>query len=227
MKKIVLARLWFAATALVVAVGIVVQLVATAQLDSGFFDSRAGRIVNVFCFFTIQSNLIVMVTCALLAVRVGRKPSWFWVLRLDGVLCITVTFVVFHLALADLQDLEGLARTADFLLHTASPVLCLIGWLFFGPRGRTSWRIVRLAVLFPVGWLVFALVRGRLVGDYYPYPFLDVGDYGHPLVPCSTQRPSLCCSSASRPAPTCWTAASAAPIPSSCAVANGRGGHSS
>jgi hypothetical protein len=181
-NKIVLARLWFAATALVVAVGIVVQLVATAELDSGFFDSRAGRIVNVFCFFTIQSNLIVMVTCALLAVRVGRKPRWFWVLRLDGVLCITVTFVVFHLALADLQDLEGLARTADFLLHTASPVLCLIGWLFFGPRGRTSWRIVRLAVLFPVGWLVFALVRGPLVGDYYPYPFLDVGDHGYPRV---------------------------------------------
>ncbi len=182
MKKIVLARLWFAATALVVAVGIVVQLVATAQLDSGFFDSRAGRILNVFCFFTVQSNLIVMVTCALLAVRVGAKPTWFWVLRLDGVLCITVTFVVFHLALADLQDLEGLARTADFLLHTASPVLCLIGWLFFGPRGRTSWRIVRLAVLFPVGWLVFALVRGPLVGDYYPYPFLDVGDHGYPRV---------------------------------------------
>ena len=98
-------RLWFAATALVVFVGLLVQLVVTAQLDSGYFDSRAGRVANVFCFFTIQPNIIVMVTCAMLAVRVARKPTWFWVLRLDGVLCITVTFLVFHLALSDLHEL--------------------------------------------------------------------------------------------------------------------------
>ena len=103
-------------------------------------------------------------------------------LRLDGVVCIAVTFVVFHVALADLHDLQGLAKVADFLLHTASPLLCVIGWLVFGPRGRTSWRTVRLAAIFPVAWLVFALVRGPLVGDYYPYPFLDVGAHGYPRV---------------------------------------------
>jgi hypothetical protein len=176
------ARLWFATTAVAVAVGLVVQLVATARLDSGFFDSDAGRIVNVFCFFTVQSNIIVLVTSGVLAVRVSRPPTWFWVLRLDGVVCIAVTFVVFHVALASLQDLDGLAKLADFLLHTASPVLCVLGWFLYGPRNRTSWRTVRLAVLFPVGWLVFALVRGPLVGDYYPYPFLDVGVHGYPRV---------------------------------------------
>ena len=165
-----------------VAIGLVVQLVATARLHSGFFDSRAGRIVNMFCFFTIQSNIIVLVTCALLAAGSARRPLWFWVLRLDGVVCIAVTFVVFHVALADLHDLQGLAKVADFLLHTASPLLCVIGWLVFGPRGRTSWRTVRLAAIFPVAWLVFALVRGPLVGDYYPYPFLDVGAHGYPRV---------------------------------------------
>ena len=184
MVKPLLGRLWFAGTALVVAIGLVVQLVATARLDRGFFDSRAGRIVNMFCFFTIQSNIIVLVTCALLAAGSARRPtgSTFWVLRLDGVICIAVTFVVFHVALADLHDLQGLAKTADFLLHTASPLLCVIGWLVFGPRGRTSWRTVRLAAIFPVAWLVFALVRGPLVGDYYPYPFLDVGAHGYPRV---------------------------------------------
>jgi hypothetical protein len=180
--KPLLGRLWFAGTAAVVALGLVVQLVATARLHSGFFDSRAGRVVNMFCFFTIQSNIIVLVTCALLAAGSARRPIWFWVLRLDGVVCIAVTFVVFHVALAGLHDLQGLAKVADFLLHTASPLLCVIGWLVFGPRGRTSWRTVRLAAIFPVAWLVFALVRGPLVGDYYPYPFLDVGAHGYPRV---------------------------------------------
>ena len=184
--KPLVGRLWSAGTALVVALGLVVQLVATARLDSGFFDSRAGRVANLFCFFTIQSNIIVLVTCALLAAGGARRPEWFWVLRLDGVICIAVTFVVFHVALADLHDLQGLARLADFLLHTASPLLCVIGWLVFGPRGWTSWRTVWLAAIFPVAWLVLALVRGPLVGDYYPYPFLDVGAHGDPTVLASS-----------------------------------------
>lgn len=117
-----------------------------------------------------------------LAVRVKRQPTWVWVLRLDGVVCIAVTFVVFHLTLASLQDLDGLDRLADVILHTVSPILCVLGWLLFGPRGRTSWRVVRLSLVLPVGWLVFALVRGPLVGGYYPYPFLDVTSHGYFLV---------------------------------------------
>ena len=182
MIKPAVARLWFAATALVVLVGIVVQLSATADQTSGFFDTQQGRVLSVFAYFTIQSNIIVMVTSALLAVRAGRKAQWFWVLRLDGVLCITVTFVVFHLALSDLQDLEGKAKTADFLLHTASPVLCVLGWLLFGPRGKTSWDVVRLAAVFPLAWLVFALTLQQLTDGFSMYPFLDVGDHGWPLV---------------------------------------------
>lgn len=182
MIKPVVARLWFAATAVVVAVGIAVQLSATADLRSGFFDTQQGRVLSVLAYFTIQSNILVMVTSALLAVRVGRKPQLFWVLRLDGVLCIAVTFVVFHLALRDLQDLEGKARTADFLLHTASPVLCVVGWLFFGPRGRTSWEVVKLAAVFPLAWLVFALTLQQLTDGFSLYPFLDVADNGWPRV---------------------------------------------
>ncbi len=182
MIKPLVARLWFAATALVVLVGIVTQLLATSDLTTGFFDTQQGRVLSVFAYFTIQSNIIVMVTSALLAVRVSRKPQWFWVLRLDGVLCIAVTFVVFHLALSDLQDLEGKARTADFLLHTASPILCVLGWLLFGPRRKTSWDVVRLAAVFPLAWLVFALTLQQLTDGFSLYPFLDVGDNGWPRV---------------------------------------------
>jgi hypothetical protein len=180
--KPAVARLWFAATAGVVALGILLQLFATADLRSGFFDTQQGRVLSVFAYFTIQSNIVVMVTSALLAVRVRRKPEWFWVLRLDGVLCIAVTFVVFHLALKDLQDLEGKAKAADFLLHTASPVLCVIGWLLFGPRGKTSWRVVQLAVAFPLAWLVFALTLQHVTDGFSMYPFLNLAHHGWPRV---------------------------------------------
>ena len=182
MRRLLLARVWFAANAVVVVVGLVLQLHATASLSHGFFDTDRGRVLSVFAYFTIQSNIIVLLTSAVLATRLGRRPTWFWVLRLDGVLCITVTFVVFHVALSGLQDLHGSAKAADFLLHTVSPVLCVLGWLLFGPRRHTSWEIVQGAVVFPVLWLVFALTLQHVTDGFAMYPFLDVGDHGWPRV---------------------------------------------
>jgi hypothetical protein len=82
-------------------------------------------------------------------------------------------------------DLERWALVADNLLHTVVPVMAVVGWLMFGPRGRTSSRIARLSALFPIAWLVFTLIRGELVG-FYPYPFVDVATlgYGRVLVNC-------------------------------------------
>lgn len=180
-----LAQVWFGVTAAVVIVGLVVQVVVTAQVTDGHFPSLAGRIVNLFCFFTIQSNVIVGVTTLLLALRPDRGSTAFWTFRLDGVLAIAVTGIVFHIALADLHELRGAAAFADFMLHTASPVLCVVGWLVFGPHGRIGRRTVVLSLIFPVAWLVFTLVRGPFV-DFYPYPFLDVRllGYGQVLLTC-------------------------------------------
>jgi hypothetical protein len=177
-----LARVWAAGTAAVVLAGLVVQLVATASLTTGRFDSRTERVLNVFCYFTIQSNLIVAVTCALLVAGTKRTSLLFRTLRLDGVLMIAVTFVVYHVALRGLVELSGGAAVADLLLHTVSPVLCVLGWLLFGPRGQIGRRVIGWAVVFPSAWLVFTLIRGPLAGDFYPYPFVDVTEHGYPRV---------------------------------------------
>jgi len=54
----------------------------------------------------------------------------------------------------------------------------VLGWVLFGPRRRTGWRVVLLSVVFPVLWLAFTLVRGPLVGGFWPYPFVDVDKLG-------------------------------------------------
>ena len=88
---------------------------------------------------------------------------------------------MYHVALADLQELDGKAAVADQLLHLVVPVLAVAGWLVFGPRGLVSARDIGLATLVPLAWLVFTLIRGPIV-DWYPYPFLDVRDHGYPRV---------------------------------------------
>lgn len=183
------ARIFFGATSAIVAFGLVLQLVLVVR-NAGelvLFDSTAGRVVNYFSFFTVLSNIIVAAATGLLAANPDRASTLFRALRLNGVVAIAVTGVVFHLTLAELQELTGWDWLADFLLHTASPILCVAGWLLFGPRGQVNRPIVLLAVVPPVIWIVYALVRGAYVddrfgNDYYPYPFMNVQEHGYPIV---------------------------------------------
>ena len=179
-----IARWFFGLTSALVTFGILLQLEVAINNDNALFDGAAARTVNVLSYFTVQSNILVALTTGLLAVRLNRTATWFRVLRLSAVIAITITGVVFHLALKGLQELTGKAVTADWILHTASPLLGLVGWLVFGPRGWVNRRIVRLSVAFPVLWLAYTLIRGAIVTDkngrdFYPYPFLDVVDHGY------------------------------------------------
>jgi hypothetical protein len=179
-------RGWMGATAAVVFTGVLIQLPASADNTDGFFPDRMDRVWNTFAFFTVQSNLLLGITCLVVAVRPRTRSFVFRVARLCGVIGITITGIVFHLALRDLQDLTGQAAVADFLLHTASPILGIAGWLLFGPRGLTSKPVVWWTLTFPLAWAAFTLVRGEAVG-FYPYPFIDVADLGYPraLVNCA------------------------------------------
>jgi hypothetical protein len=168
-----LTRAWFAVTALVALTGLVTQIVATAQ-------DPAGRVANLFCFFTIDSNLLVTITSALVALGVARGHL-FTVVWVDALAGIIVTGIVYQVALAGLYELHGLSLFADTVLHKVTPILFVLGWLVAGPRGALSWRTVWWSLLYPLAWLAFTLPRGALTG-FYPYPFVDAGALGYGLV---------------------------------------------
>ncbi len=172
------ARLWFTLTALAALAGVVIQLFVTASLKTGFFKTSTARTLNVLVFFTIQSNIIVGVTSLLLALDPTRSSLAFKAWRLSGVIAIAITGLVYHTVLARLFDLESWALVADNLIHTVVPIMGVLGWLIFGPRGQTSRLVVRLSLLFPVSWLVFTLIRGAIV-HFYPYPFVDAAAIGY------------------------------------------------
>ncbi len=160
---------------------IIIQVPVAVHAKEGVFHTAAGRAFNVFCFFTVQSNLIVGVTSLLLALKPNRSSTMFRAFRLTGIVAITVTGLVYHAVLSRLLDLESWALVADNLLHTVVPVLAVVGWLMFGPRGLTSRRITWLSAIFPVAWLIFTLIRGPIV-HFYPYPFVDVIHLGYARV---------------------------------------------
>nr|WP_276568826.1 Pr6Pr family membrane protein [Aeromicrobium phoceense] len=135
------------------------------------------RLARFVAYFTIQSNLLVLVSVIVLVRDPRADGRWWRALRLAGVMGITVTGLVHFFLLRPLLELDGASLVADRLLHLAVPALAVVGWVVFGPRGRIDGRATLVAFAWPVVWLVATLLVGWTTG-WYPYPFLDVGTSG-------------------------------------------------
>jgi len=179
------ARLWFGGIAAVVAVALVIQLVLifTGGQDANSGSTGAGeslgtRLVRLFSYFTIQSNLFVLGTSIVLALQLRRNGPVWRVLRMDALLGIIITGLVYETILAPLVHLTGWALVATIGFHYIAPWATLIGWLVFGPRPRITWLTALAAFIWPVLWLVYTFVHGAIT-NWYPYPFLDVSEIGY------------------------------------------------
>jgi hypothetical protein len=171
-------RVWNALNVVVVVVALVVQIPITAAAASTTFHTPAARVANLFSFFTILTNIIVAVVCLLLVIDPARRSTLVRTLHLDALVGIIVTGIVYHTVLAGLNDFHGAEWFADLLWHTVSPIVFVVGWLLFGPRGLVTGRVIALSAIYPLAWLVFTLVRGAMI-NWYPYPFLNVTPLGY------------------------------------------------
>jgi hypothetical protein len=191
MTRATASRLWHAVLAAIVIASLVAQIALLLQggVDVNSADAArpdvATRFVRFFSFFTVESNLLVLAASIALVIDPSRDGTLFRIVRLDALLGIAITWIVFALVLSKIVHTEGLAAWINFGFHDASPVLALVGWLLFGPRPRIDARTIVLAFLWPVAWILYTLVRGAIVG-WYPYPFLDATTLGYPKVFANT-----------------------------------------
>ena len=145
-------------------------------------DTVLERLLDWSTYFTILSNVVVLVVTAALTL----KPSLFtrqdrvgavWrALRLDSVLMIIVTGVIYNLLLAG-GEKAGWDLLSNSMLHIVMPIVTPIVWLIAGPRGLINVRVIAGSLILPLLWAAYALVRGQVIGAY-PYPFLDVPENG-------------------------------------------------
>ena len=94
-----------------------------------------------------------------LAIGPARDGAWWRVLRLASTIGITVTGIVYVVAMRGVLELQGLEVWTDTVFHYLVPALTVVGWVAFGPRLRTDVRTLLLALLWPVAWLPYTLVR--------------------------------------------------------------------
>ena len=73
----------------------------------------------------------------------------------------------------------------DTLFHKVSPVLMALWWLLFAPRAKLRWSAPILWAIYPLGYLIYVLARGRTVDDvgYILGLIADIRhDYAHYLM---------------------------------------------
>ena len=179
------ARAFHLLTSVVAAFAVLLQLVLVIKghrvLDEHNRPDLGTRLVRFCSYLTIWFNVLVAWSTCTLALGRDRDTRLWRALRLDAVVLATVGGLVHFFFLLPLLDLTGWDFVADKLLHMAVPALALVGWLVLGPRGRARRADLAPFLVVPVAWLAYTLVRGALV-DWYPYPFIDVGEHGYAVV---------------------------------------------
>lgn len=184
------ARVLFAINAVVLWIGVVLSTILSAgdyypvnTTDPGLYGNNPlgmagflGREIDHFSYFTVWSNILAAVIMTMLAINPDRHGSLFRVLRLDALVMMIVTGIVYN-AILNTGGHEGWDFWSNGIQHTWGPILVFVVFVISGPRGWITSSAIFASLILPILWLAYALIRGSVIGAY-PYDFLDVNAHG-------------------------------------------------
>lgn len=175
--------------------GVAATLIITAfdgyapptYLEDGLFAGAASgwagapeRLINCLSYFTELSNIMVALISTMLARR-GGVGRWGRAAHLCALMMITVTAIVYATLIGPYEVLSGYALVTNPLQHIVVPVAFVGTAALAGPRGGIAWGTLGRALLIPVVWVAYTLVRGSFTHQY-PYGFVNVWRLGYAQV---------------------------------------------
>jgi hypothetical protein len=134
-------------------------------------------LIYYYSYFTVLSNLTLATSAFILFMNSNYDSQTFRILRLDGLVCIIITSVVYNLILRQNHPPKGIMILTNELLHVVIPILGILGWLVYGPRPRVDKKTMFLAIFPPFIYVIYIFIRGEIT-NIYPYPFMDAGTIG-------------------------------------------------
>ncbi|MFF7290950.1 Pr6Pr family membrane protein [Microbacterium sp. NPDC008134] len=142
---------------------------------------------NFFSFFTTLSGLIAAVTLLIGAAWMLRtkakndtEPRWLAVLFTFASTYMITTGIVYNVLLRSIPSHSATEQWTSETLHIVLPIVMLLDVLFAPRRHPLGWTTAFLAVILPLAWGAYTLIRGPFITDpftatpyWYPYPFLN------------------------------------------------------
>jgi len=190
------AKLKRAAAALLALVGwasLVLQYALLIQTTDAMYLSLAEGTIRFFSFFTIQANILVALV--LTAFSIKSSPDEWLVhpfVRSAVAVYIAMVGLVYLALLRHLWMPQGAQWIADVALHYVMPVGYLAFWLTCVRKTGLRWHDPLLWLIYPLLYLGFVLVRGKMSG-FYPYPFIDANSLGYAGVAANTAGLLIVC----------------------------------
>lgn len=165
--------------ALIAGSAVLLQVLLSVETVQAQGRSALDGIILVFSYFTVLTNTLVTIVAgasALLGERGGflTRPGT----RAAVAIYIFVVGVIFAALLTGLRPMSGLTLAVDNVLHRVVPVLFVLYWLVFVPKGQLRWRDPIAWMLYPLLYVAYSLLYGALAGRYL-YPFADVTVLGY------------------------------------------------
>lgn len=155
---------------------------------------KIGKVEMLSCYYTMHSNFICLAYFIwLLSRKDGKKENP--TLKGAVVVCILVTGIVYHFMLngameagvGAVGEVSKMDIVANALVHYVVPIMTLLDYILFTPKGFMTRTGPALWLFIPIAYVGFAMVRpgfsdtmfaGFSGKSRYPYPFLDVDQYG-------------------------------------------------
>jgi hypothetical protein len=159
---------------------VLVQIVSAAKGTVADGRSLILAVVNTLSYFTILTNLLVaMVTTACFlrgdADTLLTRPST----QSAVALYIFVVGLIYTLLLRATWSPTGLNAVLDTALHDVTPILYVLYWFLFVPKGTLRWSLPLYWLIYPLLYVAYCILRGAFTG-IYPYHFADVTLLGYP-----------------------------------------------
>jgi hypothetical protein len=135
-------------------------------------------------YFTILTNILVGLVLTIPLLRPGSRWGRFFArpeVRTATAAYILIVGAAYSLLLRNLWQPVGWQLVADRMLHDVIPIAYLLFWVAFVPKTTLRWQHLLLWLVYPLVYLVLALIRGGL-SSWYPYPFLNAAKLGYPFV---------------------------------------------
>nr|WP_319398768.1 Pr6Pr family membrane protein [uncultured Carboxylicivirga sp.] len=156
-------------------------IVLTTWLAIIIMVAMSENIVNTFSYFTVLSNLIIAlsltVTLVLPVSKLGRFLTNISV-QSSLVEYIIIVSLIYNLFIRS----SWIQPVPEFfynnILHVVTPVLYVLRWILFVPKGKLRLSDSFKWLVFPFAYLFYSLIRGSIV-NWYPYFFIDLRDISY------------------------------------------------
>jgi hypothetical protein len=137
-------------------------------------------VFRYFGYFTILTNIMIALCFTALLLR---QNSFFHKSGTQTAIAVYIFVValIYNTVLRGIVKPQGFNRVVDELLHVVMPVIFILYWFLYTDKKPLQWKHIFPWLIYPFVYIIYTLLRGSFV-HFYPYPFLDVNQFGYQAV---------------------------------------------